>query len=99
MLSCNANAFMGTSFGWFCPRPVSLLTWRIVPPLDLLNAGQCELLWRNLALLFFAGEWSGDLPEDNSSFAEVFMLSRMMSSFPLLRAVGCFAWLLFCTSF
>ena len=45
-------------------------------------------------MLFFAGERSGELLEDNSSFAGVSMLSGTMGSFPLLRVVGCFAWLL-----
>ena len=35
----NANAFPGTRFGWFYPRPVSLLSRRNVPLLALLNAG------------------------------------------------------------
>ena len=40
----NANAFLGTPFGLFCPRLVSLLAWRNVPPLALLNVGRCESL-------------------------------------------------------
>ena len=70
-----------------------------MPPLALLNAGRCERLWLDLALLFFAGERSGGLLEDNSSSARVSMLSGTMRSFPLLRAIGCFAWLLSCMSF
>ena len=45
-------------------------------------------------MLFFVGERSSELLEDNSSSAGVSMLSEMIGSFPLLRAVGCFAWLL-----
>ena len=62
-----------------------------MPPLALLNVRRCESLWHDLALLFFVGERSGELPEDNSSSAGVSMLSGMMGSFPLLQAVGCFA--------
>ena len=58
----NADAFQGASFGWFCPWPVSLLARRNVPLSALRNAGQCECLWRDLALLLFAGERFGELP-------------------------------------
>ena len=83
----NADAFPGTSSGWFYPRPVSLLAQRNVPLLALLNTGRCERLWRNLALLLFDGERFGELPENNSSSTEVSMLSGTMGSFPLSRAV------------
>ena len=36
----NAEAFSGTSFGWFCPRHVSLLSQLNMPLSALLNAGQ-----------------------------------------------------------
>ena len=81
----------GTPFGWFYPRLISFLAWRNVPPLALLNVGRCESLWCNLALLFFAGERSSELHEDNSSSVGVSMLSEIMGSFPLLQAVGCFS--------
>ena len=42
--TCNANAFLSTPFGWFCPRLVSLLAWQNVPPLALLNVGRCKPL-------------------------------------------------------
>ena len=87
----NADAFLGSSFGWFCPRPVSLLARRNVPLSALLNARRCECLWGDLALLPFAGERFGELPEDNSSSAKVFTSSGIMDSFSLLRAVGCLA--------
>ena len=70
-----------------------------MPPLALLNAGRCERLWLDLALLFFAWERFGGLLEDNSSSARVSMLSGTMCSFPLLQEIGCFAWLLSCMSF
>ena len=47
----NANAFLGTPFGWFCPRPFSLLSRRNVPLSTLLNVGRCECFWHDLALL------------------------------------------------
>ena len=34
----NADAFSGTLFSWFYPRPVSLLAWRNEPLSALLNA-------------------------------------------------------------
>ena len=37
--ACKADVFPGTSFGWFCPWPISLIAWRNVPPLALLNVG------------------------------------------------------------
>ena len=58
----NVDAFPGTPFCWFYPRPVSLLAQRNVLLSALLNVRQCERLWPNLALIFFAGERSGDLP-------------------------------------
>ena len=70
-----------------------------MPPLTLLNVGRWERLWRDLALLFFVGKRFDELSEDNSSSNVVSMLSETMGFFPLLRAVGCFAWLLSCTSF
>ena len=85
----NANVFSGTLFSWFCPRPVSLLTRRNVPLSALLNAGRCECLWHDMALLPFIRERFGELPEDNSSSIGVSTSSRTMGSFPLLRAVGC----------
>ena len=87
----NADAFPIASSGWFFPRPVSLLTRQNVPLSALLNARQCECLWHDLALLLFIGERFGKLPEDNSSFFEVSILSGTMVSFPLSRAVGCLA--------
>ena len=94
----NVEAFPSTSFGWFYPRPVSLLANRNVPLSGLLNARQCERLWRDLALLLFAGERSGELPEDKLSSVGVSTLSGTMGSFPLLQAVGRLAWHLFYTS-
>ena len=44
MPTCNENAFLGTPFGWFCPRLVSLLAWQNVPLLALLNVGRGEPL-------------------------------------------------------
>ena len=67
--------------------------------LALLNARRYERLWCDQDLLLFAGEGSGELPEDSSSFVGVSTLPGMMGSFPLLREVGCFAWPLSCTSF
>ena len=96
---CNVDAFSGTPFGWFYPRPASLLDQLNVPLSALLNAGRCEHLWCDLALLLFAGERSGELLEDSSSSAGVSTLLGTMGPFPLLRAVGCLAWLLSCTSF
>ena len=95
----NADAFLSTPFDWFCPRPVSLIAHQNVPLSVLLNAGRCEHLWPDLALLFFARERSDELPKDSSSSIRVSSLLETMCSFPLLRAVVCFAWLLSCTSF
>ena len=92
----NVDTFPGTSFSLFYRRLVSLLAQRNVPLSALLNAGQCERLCRDLALLLFARERSGELFEDSSSSAGVSTLSVMMGSFPLLWAVGCLAWLLSC---
>ena len=78
----NADAFPSTSFGWFFPRPVSLLTRRNVPLSALLNVGQCECLLSNLALLLFARERFSELPEDNSSSARGSTSSGTMGSFP-----------------
>ena len=50
-------------------------------------------------MLFFVGERSSELLEDNSSSAGVSMLSKMIGSCPLLRSMGCFAWLLSYASF
>ena len=87
----NVDSFSGTSFGWFFPWHVSLLARSNVPLSTLLNAGRCNYLWCDLALLVFVGERFGELPEDNSSSVGVSASSRMMGSFPLLRAVGCLA--------
>ena len=95
----NADAFPKTMFCWFCLQPVSLLAWRNVPLSALLNARRSEHLWPDLALRLFTRERSGELPEDRSSSARVSTLSGTMGSFPLLRAVGCLAWLLSCMSF
>ena len=35
----NADEFLGTPFGWFCPRPISLFSRRNVPLSALLNVG------------------------------------------------------------
>ena len=78
----NADAFLGTSFGLFCPWPVSLLARRNEPLSALLNARRYECLWRDLTLLLFARERFGELPEDNSSFVGVSTSSRTMGSFP-----------------
>ena len=59
-----------------------------MPLLALLNAGRCECLWRDLALLLFAGERFGELPEDNLSSVGVSTLSRTMGSFALSRGLG-----------
>ena len=67
----NADTFPTTSFGWFYPRPVSLLARQNVLLSTLLNAGRCECLWRDLALLLFVEEKFSELPEDNSSSAGV----------------------------
>ena len=75
MLVCNADSFPGTPFGWFYPRPISLIAWQNVPPLALLNDGRCECLCHDLALLFFVRERSDELLEGNLSFARVSMLS------------------------
>ena len=40
----NADTFLGTSFDWFCPRPISLLARQNVPLSALLNAGRYECL-------------------------------------------------------
>ena len=85
----NVDAFPGTSFGWFCPWPVSLLARWNGPVSALQNARRCECLWKDLALLLFAGERFGELPEENSLFTGVSTLSWMMGSLPLSRAVGC----------
>ena len=53
----------------------------------LLNAGRCERLWCDLALLLFFGERSGERLEDSSSSVGISTLSGMMDSFPLLPAV------------
>ena len=53
----------------------------------------------HLALPPFARVRSGELPEDNSSSVGVSMLSGTIGSFPLLRVIGCLAWLVSCTSF
>ena len=87
----NANPFLGASFGWFCPQPVSLLAWRNVPLSALLNVGRCKCPWYDLALLLFAGKRFDELLEDNSSSARVSTSSRAMGSFPLSRVVGCLA--------
>ena len=80
----NADAFPGTLFGWFCPRPISLLARRNMPLSALLNAWLCEHLWCDLTLLLFAGERFSELPKDNWSSARVSILSGTMGSFPLL---------------
>ena len=87
----NANEFSSTSFGWFYPRPISFLARRNLPLSTLLNAGRCECLWLDLALLLFAGERFRELSEDNSSPVGVSTSSGTMGSFPLSRAVGCLA--------
>ena len=92
------TGLLSTALGWHCSRLVSLLARRSRPSSVLLNAGRCECLWRDLALLLFVEEGFGELPEDNSSFFGISALSGMMSFFPLLRAVGCFACPLSCGS-
>ena len=87
--ACNTDAFPGTLFGWLCPQPISFLAQWNVPLLVLPNVGRCEHLLRDLALLLFSGERSGELLEDSMSSIGVSTLSGMMGSFPLLRAVGC----------
>ena len=79
----NAYSFPGASFGWFCPRPVSLLARRNVPLSALLNVGRCECLWHNLALLLFVRERFSALLEDNSSSVGVSTSLGMMGYFPL----------------
>ena len=79
----NVDAFLGTPFNGFCPRPVSLPTQRNVPLFVLLNARRCECLWSDLDWLLFDGERFGELLEDNSSFVGVSTSPEMMGSFPL----------------
>ena len=79
----NAYTFSGTVFGWLYSRLVSPLTWQSRPLLVLLNAGRCECLWLDLALLLFSREGFGELSDDNSSSARVSMLLGMMSLFSL----------------
>ena len=87
----NADEFPWASFGWFSPRSVSLLARRNVPLSVLQNAGRCDRLWRDLALLLFDGERFGELPKDNSSFAGVSISSGTMGFFPLSQADRCLA--------
>ena len=47
----------------------------------LLNAGRCEYLWCDLALLLFAEKRFGELPEDNSSSTGVSTSSRPCAPF------------------
>ena len=77
----NADAFPGTSFGWFCPRPVFLLARRNGPLSALLNVGRYESLQCDLALLLFSRERSGELPKDNSSSTGLSMLLERWASF------------------
>ena len=71
---------------------LKLLISFIVQPLSLI-LGECFL--RDLALvlprafLLGGGLMDGDLPEDNSSSVGVSPSLEIMSSFPLLRAIGC----------
>ena len=88
----NAYAFLGATFGWLCPRPVSLLARRRRSLSVLLNARRCERLWRDLAWLPFTWEGFGELLEDNSSSASVFASSGRMGFFPMSRTVKCFAY-------
>ena len=69
----NAYTFFGTTFGWLCCRLVSLPTRRCRLLSILLNAGRCKCLWRNLGRLPFFEEGFGELSEDNSSSAGVFV--------------------------
>ena len=93
-----AYAFPGTAFGWLYSRAASPLARQSRPLLVLLNAGQCECLWHDLALLLFAEEGFCELFEDNSSSAGVSTSSGTMGFFPLSRVVGCFVHPLSCTS-
>ena len=56
MLVGNAYSFFSAAFGWLCSRPDSLLARWSRPLLVLLNAGRCECLYHDLALLLFAGD-------------------------------------------
>ena len=85
MPACNAVAFSGTLFCWFCPRSVSLLAQKNVPLSTLLNARRCEHFWCDVASLLFARKRSDELPEDSSSSVRVSTLLGMIGSFPLLR--------------
>ena len=76
----DAYTFLGIAFCRLCSRPTSPLTWKSRPLLVLLNARQCECLWRDLALLFFGYEGFGKLSEDNSSSVGVSASSRMTSA-------------------
>ena len=66
-----------------CNTDVSLTT--------SLKVGQCEVLLRDLALVFFVGERPkcGELPEDNSSSVGASASSGSMGSFPWLSGTGC----------
>ena len=95
---CNADVFPGTSFDWFYPQPISLLTQRNVPLSALLNAERYECLSHDLVLLLFFRGRFGELLEYNSSSARVSTSSGTMGSFPLSRAIECLACSLSCKS-
>ena len=80
----NANKFLGVTFGWLCPWPISLLTQQSRPLSVLLNVGRCECLWGDPDLLLFIEERFSKLPEDTSLSAEITTSSRKMGFFPLL---------------
>ena len=77
----NTYMFSGAAFDCLYSRPVSLLARWSRPLSVLLNAGLCECLWCDLALLLFVGEMFGKLPKDNPSSTRVSMLLGTMDSF------------------
>ena len=70
-LAGNTNSSLGAQSCWYCPFPSSLLARRDELLTTSLKAGRCEVLLRDLALVFFVGERpkGGELPKDNLSFA------------------------------
>ena len=87
----NTDTLPRSRFGLFYPLPAFLLALRDAPLKVPLKAGRCKGLFRDLALVFFAGERPKDeeLLKDNSSSAGVSTSPVTMGSFHLLQAIGC----------
>ena len=92
---CHMGTFSGTCSDCRCSLVISLHTRRCMTLEESLER-RGGLFLNSASMLFFRGERSssGDLPEDNSSFADASPSPSRIIFLPLFRLIGGAGWLL-----